>query len=766
MIDSDDNLAERAKRGDRMALEALLERHAPLAARVAFAVLRNEADALDAAQNALVQIAQNIQSTWTAGSFTAWVGRCAHYQAVDLLRKNRARKQREDARSAEKSAMEAPMRTSDRLEKEELSVLLHEELGELPQQTASALLLYHVEGLAVADVAEKTALTLDACKQRLVRGREELRERLERRGIGAASLALLPAVLDQLGTAAQAWAARADPAKFSKIAKAAAGAALIYSLAQSSSNPSTHPASPSAHASTAESAARTVPIHEGPRMPSNRSVVLTAALTLGACGAILCFFNLTSRPPVERVERQPEPKSGVANAPAVVATKSQPPSRDVAPRWQTPRLVTNGGGEPLSIASSGLHAAILVKSSQKDRPESPELLLVESVDGGQSWMAGREFSGYSNGAVAVDAEGNCVILGMVPIAGKHFVRMPSIFVTEGCDRVDWLFRPAGGQFGKPEVVWSAPASEAAFVYQPKLVAAAGRVWAFSLQLRNSQDQQPQVRIATGKMNECPKPLPVSSSGWSTEHPAGWACDALRAGFIAATDDSKQLQHFSTGDGGATWSATAIPVVLPESAPGKIIEAIPVCAGQCGQHLTVMVNIKLLKSHALIGFQQESYVGFILHSADLGKSWGVATAVTKPVAFDGSAEFAGTGMFGLHLTADKMIFLHTRVKLGREDILTAGRVKSDMKPHSMKAPALISEDYGQSWRDYHALESIISQTAPMVCVGGDDTSVHVAIPVSEGLIIRSFAAGDWKAPASPLPAWFKEEKLPEPTPEEF
>ena len=40
------------------------------------------------------------------------------------------------------------------------------------------------------------------------------------------------------------------------------------------------------------------------------------------------------------------------------------------------------------------------------------------------------------------------------------------------------------------------------------------------------------------------------------------------------------------------------------------------------------------------------------------------------------------------------------------------------------------------------------------------------PGDPDFVIRSYTAGKWAPPQTPLPAWFKEEKLPEPTREEF
>ena len=66
----------------------------------------------------------------------------------------------------------------EQLEREETLSALREELLALPSDIASLLALYHFDGQSVAEIARVTKISVDACKQRLSRGREELRQRI------------------------------------------------------------------------------------------------------------------------------------------------------------------------------------------------------------------------------------------------------------------------------------------------------------------------------------------------------------------------------------------------------------------------------------------------------------------------------------------------------------------------------------------------------------------------------------------------------------
>ncbi|MFH0938931.1 MAG: RNA polymerase sigma factor [Planctomycetota bacterium] len=156
MIDSelallnDDALVERARRGERVALEALLERHAAIAVAAAYSVLGNRDDALDAAQTALMQVAQHLTENWSGQPFKACLYVCAHNTAVNLLAQNASRKRREQSVSRTQAAKEPEM-PDDHAARQEMVTILREELAALPAETAASLSLYHLEGLPVAD---------------------------------------------------------------------------------------------------------------------------------------------------------------------------------------------------------------------------------------------------------------------------------------------------------------------------------------------------------------------------------------------------------------------------------------------------------------------------------------------------------------------------------------------------------------------------------------------------------------------------------------
>src|ERR1700676_4889515 len=83
---SDDALLKQAVAGDRDSLDDLFERYRLVAYRVAHRLLGNEADALDAVQEAFVKALVHLPSFQGRSSFKTWLLRVVSNAALDLGR--------------------------------------------------------------------------------------------------------------------------------------------------------------------------------------------------------------------------------------------------------------------------------------------------------------------------------------------------------------------------------------------------------------------------------------------------------------------------------------------------------------------------------------------------------------------------------------------------------------------------------------------------------------------------------------------------------
>src|SRR5215471_10211546 len=83
---SDEQLLGRFTAGERQALEELFRRYRQPAYRVAYRLLGNEADALDAVQEGFVKALTHLQGFQGRSSFKTWLLRVVSNAALDLGR--------------------------------------------------------------------------------------------------------------------------------------------------------------------------------------------------------------------------------------------------------------------------------------------------------------------------------------------------------------------------------------------------------------------------------------------------------------------------------------------------------------------------------------------------------------------------------------------------------------------------------------------------------------------------------------------------------
>lgn len=88
---SDAELVARAKERDRAALDTLLQRHVDLVHAVCRRITGSEADAADAAQDAMVAIVRGLPRFDGTSAFTTWAYRIATNASLDELRRRRRR---------------------------------------------------------------------------------------------------------------------------------------------------------------------------------------------------------------------------------------------------------------------------------------------------------------------------------------------------------------------------------------------------------------------------------------------------------------------------------------------------------------------------------------------------------------------------------------------------------------------------------------------------------------------------------------------------
>jgi RNA polymerase sigma factor (sigma-70 family) len=174
---------------DEAAFTAVVCKHGPMVYRVCRGVLRNTADAEDAAQATFLVLAQKASSVRKHDSLPSWL----HGVAFRTARKLRAAIAR---RRARESLAVAPGVAAEDLTVREAGEMLHAELEKLPPRYKGPLVLCYLQGKTHDEAAAELGWTVTAFRGRLERARNKLRDSLARRGVGFSAAPFMGLLLD------------------------------------------------------------------------------------------------------------------------------------------------------------------------------------------------------------------------------------------------------------------------------------------------------------------------------------------------------------------------------------------------------------------------------------------------------------------------------------------------------------------------------------------------------------------------------------------
>lgn len=172
----DHALLTRVRRQDAQAFRILVDRHLGSIVALARRMLKDEAEADDIAQEALLRL-------WRAGEtlelgpygLRPWLRRVTSNLCLDRIRSSRRTVVTDEVPEvAEEPSQEVG------LEEQDLAKRVGEAMSALPERQRRALTLFHHEGLSQAEVGEVLGISDEAVESLLARARRTLRASLEK----------------------------------------------------------------------------------------------------------------------------------------------------------------------------------------------------------------------------------------------------------------------------------------------------------------------------------------------------------------------------------------------------------------------------------------------------------------------------------------------------------------------------------------------------------------------------------------------------------
>ena len=171
-------LVELARSGDADAFDRLVATRVDAAFRTARAILRDDADASDATQEAFFQIWRDLPRLRDLTKFDAWAGRILLNRCRTLLRRrpSSARQVRLDADYAAEALGASRSRMAEELVEADA---IRRAFARLSDRQRELLAFHHVGGRSVADLAAMTGAPVGTTKWRLHDARQALERALE-----------------------------------------------------------------------------------------------------------------------------------------------------------------------------------------------------------------------------------------------------------------------------------------------------------------------------------------------------------------------------------------------------------------------------------------------------------------------------------------------------------------------------------------------------------------------------------------------------------
>jgi RNA polymerase sigma-70 factor (ECF subfamily) len=178
---SDEQIVERVLAGETALYEVVMRRYNTRLYRVARAILKNDGEAEDVMQDAYVRAFQHLRQFEGRAKFSTWLTRIAVHEALARVHKAKRIEEWDDMDETKQNRIgAAQIRSNPESEAAsvELSGILEQAIGSLPENYRAVVMMRDVEELSTSETAECLFITEDNVKIRLHRAHGLLRKEL------------------------------------------------------------------------------------------------------------------------------------------------------------------------------------------------------------------------------------------------------------------------------------------------------------------------------------------------------------------------------------------------------------------------------------------------------------------------------------------------------------------------------------------------------------------------------------------------------------
>jgi RNA polymerase sigma-70 factor (ECF subfamily) len=157
-------LLERARDGDRQAFKDIISLHQKRVFILAYSILQNREDALDAVQETFMRLYQKLDTYEKGRNFQAWLLQIAKNLSIDHYRKHHGkRREMESDKSVDELQLAADDHRSNP-ESSELHRVITRNLERLAERQRLIFVMKHMNGLEYREIAQVLGISVGTVK--------------------------------------------------------------------------------------------------------------------------------------------------------------------------------------------------------------------------------------------------------------------------------------------------------------------------------------------------------------------------------------------------------------------------------------------------------------------------------------------------------------------------------------------------------------------------------------------------------------------------
>ena len=159
------------------AVFSLVRKHEKKIFNLCFRIIRNRETAEEVAQDAFLKSFRDLKKLKDPSKYEIWLNRIAYRMCIDVTRKKK--RFYSDINDTDPSQLK-PVETIT-LDEADRKEVIEQVLKEIPIEDAALITLYYLNEMQVKEVAEIMKMSISNVKVKLLRTRNELKEKLNRR---------------------------------------------------------------------------------------------------------------------------------------------------------------------------------------------------------------------------------------------------------------------------------------------------------------------------------------------------------------------------------------------------------------------------------------------------------------------------------------------------------------------------------------------------------------------------------------------------------